>query len=205
MIFFKFPYKLSISFLLFLWAFPIIADNVSGIPDNNTTSGLTLNNDRFFRFNNRIEISFDLSLKKGFDQYLEYVIRIYNLNRHTIDIVINLQEENPAELLIISGDRLSKRALKERKTAFLEKTVHFDFRFDLKGDQLSIIVGDFVFIENRLGLKPRTDYKILLGSGSVGSLNIKTVSALQIDNIRTYPDLISSRKKNTHNTLYWIL
>jgi DNA-binding SARP family transcriptional activator len=127
------------------------------------------------------------------------------LNRHSIDIVINLQEENPAELLIISGDRLSKRALKERKTAFLEKTIHFDFRFDLEGDQLSIIVGDFVFIENRLGLKPRTDYKILLGSGSAGSLSIKTVSALQIDNIRTYPDLISSRKKNTHNTLYWIL
>jgi DNA-binding SARP family transcriptional activator len=196
-------------YMLCLPLFPEIyaAEAPAGARDKSGASGLSLNGNRFFRFNDRIALSFDLSLKKGYEQYLEYVVRISDLNRHNVDIILSLQSENRPEKLIISGDRLSKRMMEETKAVFLTRSVRFDLQFDLKGDRLSFLAGDTVFIETGLGLRPHTDYKILLGTGSAGRPDKNTPSALQIDNVQVYPDLLSSKGNagRSVSTLYWII
>jgi two-component SAPR family response regulator len=206
----KFLYPLTVFLLLLLPAFPVAAETDLDTPSGNEpeVSGLILNNNRFFRFNDRIDISFDLSLKKGFEQYLEYVVRIYDLNKHRMDVIINLPDEKTSELLIISDDKLSVKALMEKKAVFLEQSIHFDLHFDLKANRISFLIGDStVLVANNSGLKPQTDYKIFLGSGNAHISNQNTVSALIITNIKTSPDLLSATKTNSwnHHTLYWIL
>ncbi len=171
---------------------------------SDATSGIALNRNQFFRFNNAFQISFDLSLQKGYEQYLEYLVHVVDLNKRTIDVILSSQSQTESEIIIISENYLSKKLLKLGKSDFGQKPIHFDFDFDLQMDKLTLKVGDTVFVDNRLGLKPHNDYRIVLGSGKEG---INHTSALQITNVKTTPDLSeeSKSKSSGNSTLYWVL
>lgn len=170
-------------------------------------SGLELNKNRFFRFNNSIELSFDLSLQKGYSQYFDYIVRIADLNKQSTELILNLQDNNQNELIIISNNRLSKKTIHLAKEDFQANPIHFNLLFDLKSDELTLSIADTVYIENRLGLKPHADYRIVLGAAKNGDASSAKTSSLLISNIETSPDLIGSDKlsQNTGSTLLWIV
>lgn len=200
----KFFLKLYIIYIIIRC--PLQAKDNSVEDENLPLSGIALNDNQFFRFNNTIQISFNASLKKGYDQYLEYLIHVTDLNKHTIDIILSTQSEKESEIIIISENNLAKKNLKIGKQNFQNKMIPFDMDFNLKADQLTLKVGDTVFVENQLGLKPRSDYRIILGVVS-NKADRNKFSTLQIKNINTDPDLLEKTKsKNEGNyTLYWVV
>lgn len=184
------------------------ADDKATQIEQETVSGIELNKNRFFRFNNSIKLSFDASLQKGYQQYLEYLVRITDINKQEINVILSLQNDTPSELLIISKDKLSKHAIGISKDEFLNNVIPFNFIIDLKSDQLTIGIKDTVLIENRLGLKSHTDYKIVLGTvNNRYNTNQNTLSSIKLSNISSDPDLTGEKEINEsgNSTLLWVI
>ena len=158
-------------------------------------TGLALNNGHFFRFNNDIRLSFDLALEPGHARYLTYILRLTNLGKQNVDLILDTSGDTP-EILLIAGEKLSGNPLRARLPG--PAPLPFSFHFDLKQDQLILTVGDTVLVENRLGLHPRADYKIMIGAAN---------SPLLLTNIQAEPDIVFSKKfsKNESATLYWVI
>jgi DNA-binding SARP family transcriptional activator len=156
---------------------------------------LALNNGHFFRFNNDIRLAFDLSLEQGRAGYLTYILRLTNLNKQGVDVILNAGGEHP-EILIVAGERLSKSIPRVRVPG--PSPVRFSFHFDLKRDQLALTVGDTVLVESRLGLHPRADYKITIGAAG---------SPLRLENLQADPDIVFSRdfSRSGSAALYWLI
>jgi DNA-binding SARP family transcriptional activator len=164
-------------------------------PDVEPVAGLSLNNGHFFRFNNDIRLSFDLALEQGRAHYLTYILRLTNLGKQNLDLILNAND-NATEILLVAGEKLSRKTL--RATTLDASPLPFSFHFDLKQDQLTLVVGDTILVENRLGLHPRADYKITIGAAG---------SPLRLTNLRADPDIVFSRafSKNENATLYWVI
>ncbi|MDR0766106.1 MAG: hypothetical protein LBF09_04110 [Odoribacteraceae bacterium] len=164
-------------------------------PETLPVSRLALNNGHFFRFNNDIRLSFDLALEQGRANYLVYLLRLVNLNKQTVDLILDTGGDAPA-ILVIAGEKLSRHLLRARIPGTTPVAV--SFHFDLKRDQLALTVGDTVLVENRLGLHPRADYKITIGADA---------SPLRLANVRADPDIVFSRafSKDGNAALYWVV
>lgn len=176
--------------------------------DTETLPGIGLNDNRFFRFNNNIRLSFEVSLLKGYEQYLEYLVRIADINKQEVNIILSIQNNTPSELLIISKNKLSKHTIGISKEEFQNNKVPFAFLIDLKSDQVTINVKDTVLIENRLGLRPHTDYKITAGVIKDRFDNDRNkVSSIQLSNISSDPDLLGTRRdgEKSSSTLLWVI
>lgn len=172
-------------------------------------SGIGLNKNRFFRYNNNIQLSFNVSLQKGYDQYLEYIVRIADINKQEVNVILSLQQNSSSELLIISKDKLSKHNIGISKDEFLGNDIPFNFQIDLKNDQLAIGVKDTVVIESRLGLKPHTDYKVIIGAiDSYTKADPKGISSLRLTNLSSDPDLLdldTNTDGGGSSALLWII
>jgi len=208
MILYKYIPRLLIVFILLPISLCIFAQDMVVEASSQQISGIALNKNRFFRFNNNIKLSFDVSLQKGYDQYLEYLLRISDINKQEINVILSIQNETPSELLIISRDKLSKRPISLSKEELQKATVPFKFLIDLKSDLLTIGIKDTVLIESRLGLKPHTDYKIVLGTfDNKHRTNQNLSSSLLLSNITSDPDLLEKKeiKEGRNSTLLWIV
>lgn len=171
-------------------------------------SGVGLNKNHFFRFNNDIKLSFDVSIQKGYEEYLEYLVRIVDINKQEVNVILSIQDDTPSELLIISKDKLSRRTVGITKDELQKTFIPFNFLIDLKSDQLTIGVRDTVLIENRLGLKPHTDYKITLGTLKNSNRGNQSItSSLKLSNISSDPDLLEQKKteQGENSILLWII
>ncbi|MDR1415303.1 MAG: hypothetical protein LBI96_05790 [Odoribacteraceae bacterium] len=161
-------------------------------------AGLALNNGHFFRFNNDIRLSFQLAPERGRARYIAYLVRLSDLNRHAVNIILDIQDENPG-ILLVSGEKLARMPIDA--AIFAAPSIPFTFHFDLKRDQLALTVGDTLLEITRLGLHPRADYKISVGGASASAAPF-LLSGLQAD-----PDILFSRKFSggAGGTLFWIV
>jgi DNA-binding SARP family transcriptional activator len=186
--------KLVLASIALTCTSPVVATGTGDHP----LPGIALNNGHFFRFNNDIRFSFDLTPARGHGHYLAYLARVSDPGKHAVDLLLNTRDDG-AEILVISGEKLSKKRLDANP--FTRGPVPLSFHFDLKRDQLSFTVGDTVLVETRLGLRPRADYKVSLGSAG------ERQPAFLLSNIQADPDIVSSRKfsKSGNVTLYWVI
>ncbi|NDV79570.1 hypothetical protein [Dysgonomonas sp. 511] len=208
MIFKKYIFCLFIFLFFFTPALHIFAQDEPEQKSTNYISGTALNKNRFFRFNNDIKLAFDASLQKGYEQYLEYLLRITDINKQEINVILSIQNDSSGELLIISKDKLSRRSLGILKEDFQKESLPFSFLVDLKSDQMTIEVKDTVLIENRLGLRPHADYKIVLGAfDNKSRANQHAASALRLSNISSDPDILEQKEieEGENSTLLWII
>jgi len=206
MIFEKNILRIFIFFILLPVTFCIYAQDNTAKPSPGNVSGIGLNKNRFFRYNNNIKIAFDVSLQKGYEQYLEYLLRITDMNKQEVNLILSIQNDTPSELLIISKDKLSRRNIGINKEDFQKDNIPFNFDIDLKSDQITIGIRDTILIENRLGLRPHTDYRIILGAFDKANQN--TASSLRLSNIASDPDLVEKKeteKGDSSSTLLWII
>jgi len=207
MIFKKQDFRLPLFFILLLANLYIFAENGTSQKDSVYISGISLNKNRFFRFNNDVTLTFDVSLQKGYDQYLEYLVRITDINKQEVNVILSIENNVPSEILIISKDKLSKRTIGISKKEFQDNAIPFRFLVDLKSDQLTIGVRDTVLVENRLGLRPHADYKIVLGVDNKYKTVQNTSSSLKLSNLSSDPDLLEQKDiaKGESSTLLWII
>ncbi|MDR1273091.1 MAG: bacterial transcriptional activator domain-containing protein [Odoribacteraceae bacterium] len=168
----------------------------AAVPGDAPVAGLSLNNGHFFHFNDEIRLSFDLALERGHARYLAYLVRLNDLNKHAVDLILDLQDDLPG-ILVISGERLSKIPLPANP--FGPAPLPLSFYFDLARDRLSFTIGDTVLEVNRLGLHPGADYRISIGS-------TRPPAPLLLSNVRAEPDIVFSRKLSggEGGTLYWV-
>jgi len=208
MIFDKYTLRLFLFIILLPIHLSIFPQEKVAQTSSEYLSGIGLNKNRFFRFNNNIRLSFDVSLQKGYDQYLEYLVRIADLNKQEINIILSIQNDVPSELLIITKDKLSRHIVGISKEELQKSTVPFNFFIDLKSDLIKIGIEDTFLIENRLGLKPHTDYKITLGAfDNKNKADQNLTSSLKLSHIYSDPDLLQEKEtqKGENSTLLWII
>lgn len=196
----KYLFTLIFGFILFPF-FPNAQYQKNNTPKFSNENIIALNKNHFFRFNDELHISFNATLLNGYDQYLENLVQISDLNKNNIDIVLSL-ENSSSELLFITNDRLIRRKINFDKEHFTLNNVNFDFNFNLKEDKVTIAINNSILSENNLGLKPNTDYKVTLGGKSSNQK-----SMIRFHDVNTEPDLLDEKEFKIFNqkSLYWFL
>ena len=186
-----FKYILTFLFGFILFPFFVNAQYQKNNPPKFTNeSTVPLNKNHFFRFNDEFRISFNTCLQNGYDQYLENLVQISDLDKSNIDIVLSLESNDISELIFITNSRLIRKKINFDKEYFMNKgDVNFNFVFNLKEDKVTIAIDNTTLSESNLGLRPNTDYKVILGGKSSNQK-----SMIRFHDINTLPDLLDKKE-----------
>ena len=199
--YFKYILTLISGFILF--PFFVNAQYQKNNPPKFTNeSSIPLNKNHFFRFNDELRISFNTSLQNGYDQYLENLIQISDLNKSNIDIVLSIENTDISELIFITNNKLIRKKIIFDKEYFIKNNVNFNFVFNLKEDKVTIAIANTILSESNLGLKPNTDYKVILGGKSSNQK-----SMIRFNDVKTEPDLLDKKEFKILNqkSIYWFI
>lgn len=152
----------------------------SEVPRKERT-GIDLDEEGMFRFNNIFELKFDIKLRDLPKFQYGYIARIITREGKNIDLVYN---QNPGpELVVVCQGRISDISFKLNPDKTLNKWMTLRLTFDISNDRLKLSTSDTFYTEQHAGIAGAKDFKILFGENSYKIFEAGNVAPMDIKDI----------------------
>jgi hypothetical protein len=160
----------------------ILASNFS--KENNTALNLSPNNPICIEGN--FEVSFEMSSLSP-DNYFGYIFRVIEDNDRNFDLIYNAANlQSPFEIIV--GDLQTKIRLNIAPENFLKQWNKITVKFDKDRDRLIVSDGHKTYVQESLGLKKESCYKLLFGANNDRKFKTNETLAIRFRNIQIKKD-----------------
>jgi DNA-binding SARP family transcriptional activator len=156
-------------------------ESFEAVQDKRT--GLDLNPDGDFCFNENFELSFELSFLPDKKNYFGYIVRIIEGDNRNIDILYDNSDAVTKHFKVVTGDHFSTIAFDIPEQDLFQKWNRIRLIFNKKQKVITLISGSKTF-RHPFEMGEKSCYKVLFGSTRYKNFNTTDVPPMKVRNVQ---------------------